>query len=52
MDARSRKLFRGKSNAKNSKLNLNQKLAKKAEPFTLKERTMYKVEHDNIKQYA
>ncbi len=40
MDARSKKLSKDKSNAKNSGL-------RNVEPFTLKEGTMYKVGQDN-----
>jgi hypothetical protein len=43
MDAGSKNLFTYKSNAKNSNLVQKQKLAKKAKPFTLKGKVMYKV---------
>jgi hypothetical protein len=41
-------LYRDRLDAKTLNLVQKQKLAKKAKPFTLKERTMYKVGQDNI----
>jgi hypothetical protein len=47
MDARSKNLFKNKSDARNLSLAQKRKLAKKAKPFTLKEIIMYKMGQDN-----